>query len=236
MSEVRDELKRNLKAQSSPKPQPKAAPRRRKPLSDDEYKAAVAQSVLRGALLGFGDEASAGVMSVLPGRGTYEQELAMARDLQDRLDEADPVASYGASAGGAIPTAMMAAPALHRSVGLGAYEAAGDIGPLMPFRMFGPSVVGGTAAGGAYGYGSGRGQADRTDRAKRGAAAGAMVGGLAGAGSVLSLPLAASVDAFAIPDILYSGIPAMAAAPAAVDNLKIERKPKPSRYRGHGPD
>lgn len=62
-------------------------------MTADERHAAVAASYVDQALGGMGDHALAYTMSMLPGRGTYDEELELANLLQWKLKTQDPVSN-----------------------------------------------------------------------------------------------------------------------------------------------
>lgn len=84
------------------------------PRTRDERNAGAALAALDFPLLGFGDEAVAGAMSAAPGRGTYDEELDLARSIQDRWEEHEPIVSprgvtglAGGLAGGLAPAGAL---------------------------------------------------------------------------------------------------------------------------------
>lgn len=94
-------------------------------LTEDERRAAGLASFLDQVALGYGTPALAGLMSLLPGRGTYEQENFLAENLQRRLQVQDPntnLAARGAAflgPSGPLRLAAMAKNTAAGSVGAG---------------------------------------------------------------------------------------------------------------------
>jgi len=72
------------------------------PRSTDEKNQAAILGALAWPLMGANDEAMAGAMSVLPGGGSYDEELKTARDLQKREEEHGRVFSPRNLASGAV--------------------------------------------------------------------------------------------------------------------------------------
>jgi hypothetical protein len=128
MSEIRDELNRNLQKQKT-----------RVSMTDDELGAATAAQVLNTALLGYGDDV-AGAIDYLDdvirlGKtdSRYADKVAYAKRLRERLALNDPLRSTAASiAGGAAAGA-----------GIGGALGEAIVGPGMGATAAGGSVMGG---------------------------------------------------------------------------------------------
>lgn len=130
------------------------------------------RSVARGALMGFADEAKAGVQSLI-GNGTYEENLAAARAQAQADQQAQPVASIAGQLYGGVGGAMAGGAAVPAAAAR-----------LVPNALLRAGVAG-AASGGVTGFGEGQGGlANRAAEAGTGAMWGAGVGagvGLAGA-------------------------------------------------------
>jgi len=98
MSEVRDELKRNLEKQKL----------RQAPLSDDERGAAMAAQTLNAAFLGYGDDVSGAidylddVIRLGKTNSKYADKVAHASALRQRLAQQEPGGSAISSAIGGV--------------------------------------------------------------------------------------------------------------------------------------
>ncbi len=137
------------------------------PRTYNEKNAAAVLNLLDFPLAGFGEEAAAGAMSVIPGRGTYEQELDLARRIQGESDLLDPITSprvilpaiAGFIAGGGPIGA--AAKGAEKVIGVGrkafgmAPQATTRVGRAATTAASGGAVGAGDFA--AYQYGSGEG-------------------------------------------------------------------------------
>lgn len=73
-----------------------------RPMTTDEQAAAYAATVFDSALGGNATPALAGVMSALPGRGNYTEELGMAENLQKRLQSQYSGRNVALRAGGTL--------------------------------------------------------------------------------------------------------------------------------------
>lgn len=101
-------------------------------MTPDQRRAAIAASYIDSALLGYGDNALAGVMSMLPGRQDYSHELGQMRGLEQMLHNQDPVSSA------AVRGLGMVGPG--GALGMGA-KAAKGFGPFLA-REFGEAMPG----------------------------------------------------------------------------------------------
>lgn len=124
----------------------------------------VMSGLTQGATFGYGDEVAAGLASMLPGGGSYEDSLRTARGLLGDARFSRPVTTTASEIGGAmlVPGAggaglVAKAPTLASKAAL--------------------SAATGAASGGLYGFGVGEGGFDeRLGSAQRGAFGGALLG------------------------------------------------------------
>lgn len=103
----------------------------------------IGRSALQGVSMGFGDEATAALASVM-GPGSYDEYLARERADLDRFREESPVTATVSEVAGALPTAF-AVPA-----------SAAFRGGSMAQKLASGALTG-AGMGGAYGYGAGEG-------------------------------------------------------------------------------
>jgi len=120
------------------------------------------------------DETVAGLRAAT-GEGDYDYDLARMREAERRAKEEHPVAYHGSKVGGAVGTAVAAAP-----LTVSGRLAAGST--LFPRAAAG--VADGTVFGGLAGLGEGEGAEDRLAQGGIGAGIGGLIGGV--------LPVAAS--------------------------------------------
>lgn len=124
------------------------------------------RSVGEGFALGFGGEAEAGVRSMLPGGGTYEEELAQRNVEQQAYEQANPEAAIAGEVAGAVmsPIGRLRGPA--------EFEKLAQSGSALVRGGYGAGR--GAVTGGIYG--AGKSEEDRIEGAKEGAATGALFG------------------------------------------------------------
>jgi hypothetical protein len=134
MSEVREELNRNLQKQKT-----------RVSMTDDEVGAATAAQVLNTALLGFGDDVSGAIdylddiIRLNKTDSRYSEKVAHAKRLRERLSLNSPMRSGvssvvgGAAAGGAVG-ALIGGTGLGSVAGAG-FGSAGGAAESMARRM-----------------------------------------------------------------------------------------------------
>lgn len=131
------------------------------------------RSIMNGLTFGFRDELAAGINSMLPGSGTYSEELSRARGEDAAYARDNPVAS---TAGNVVGGVIGPGVALR-----GAQAGAGLLTRLLrsaPSR----GAVAGATGGAATGFGEGEGLAGRLEGAAAGGGVGAAAGGVLGAG------------------------------------------------------
>ncbi len=214
------------------------------PRTRNEKNAAALLSGLNWPALGGADEALAGTMSLL-GRGSYEDELALARGLQDETESRDwsgglpnspreVVANVGGILGGgatAIPF-LKGAKGLTRKV----------LGPT-PDTIIGRAAdrmttgaVGSAGLLGTYGFNEGRGFSDRVANGAGGAMVGGILGGIVSP-ALVSAPVAITKGAYRkskdiaqqVAKRMSRGQPAQATSrtPHDAPTPKPDQKPKP---------
>lgn len=119
----------------------------------------------QGLTAGLWDEGAARLLSMLPGRGSYEDELERERGQIDRAREEAPWAAYGSEIAGAMLPALAYAPAM---AGQGLMRQSATMGAV------------GAAEGAVHGFGTGEGGfEERLGSANQNALAGAFLGGAA---------------------------------------------------------
>ena len=102
-------------------------------------------SFLDQAGLGYGDNAVAGIMSMLPNRGTFDQELALAKNLQNRYRDNHPIRNNALRA-----TAMLWPGGLPRTAFTKAHEFMFNAA-ANPWNIWAPRALLGLLATDAYG-------------------------------------------------------------------------------------
>lgn len=118
----------------------------------------------QGMGMGLGDEAEAGVRSLIPGQGGYTENLDRIRSEQEKFSQDHPVIATGAEiAGGMVPAVL----------------SRGKTAPASLTRATGRAMGEGAGYGAAYGFGTGEGVEDRISGAGLGGALGGAVGAVA---------------------------------------------------------
>lgn len=103
-----------------------------------KYAQGLALQGAQGATLGLGDEAAAGIVSLLPGRGSYDQELSRIRGMTNEFSQQHPYISAATDIAGSIPAIVATGGAAAPETALGrvAFNAGsgGLVGALTGFN------------------------------------------------------------------------------------------------------
>lgn len=113
---------------------------------------------------GFGDEAAAGLGTLIDRNSSFDQNLAEIRGNQGQAQQDNPKSYLGGQLAGGVAQGVVAGPAILANA------------PSMGARILGGMATGG-GMGGLYGLGSGEGLQDRAVEGAKGLGIGALVGG-----------------------------------------------------------
>ena len=147
----------------------------------------------QGAGLGFGDEAEAGIRSVIPGQGSYDENLGRIRGEIKQFGQDHPYIATGTELAGAMIPAI---------------ASRGRTAPQSLARATGQNIATGAGYGAGYGFGTGEGAEDRLSQAGISGLLGGAVGGAATplvqagvwAGQRLAQPMMNRIRAIANPE------------------------------------
>jgi len=165
----------------------------------------VLKEALQGATLGFGEEALAGIRSMIPGQPSYPEAVKAEREELRKFESESPGGAVAAQLGGAILPAVATAglaevPTALRVGGNLAMSALEKYAPTFATKL--PGFLKSAVTGAETGIKAGVGGAESMEKAPEEAAMGGLVGGALGAGGRILVDTAAPAfkNLFGNPD------------------------------------